>query len=626
MAKGAFQAPQQSVGRLQERRLTTGAAIRDTTKEDQARIDAANNAVTNAGFQIAQGANQLVGQATQLSTQIMESRAIGQVTEDLQSVRDSLSGKSEFQGAEQSVFGKDAMENPDFRNTLVEMKKVGGLERTGRVNRDQAVERLNEIVATAKSRNPIFADSIERAARDVLGFSPTQEFAKQILSQTPEEQAWEQLRQKAARLGITPEQVQVMELSTEQVALQKARFELLKTKGQYNANVLGQEVRAASAIAYAQIADNLQSQIVAGGITDAVGTKSFIQQQYGAQRARLLANMPNNVDASLVNSHITTLQNEESRLLKMVDDGSITKFLQQNKEIMIATAEEDLLNIPVLGKVYATLGDQAGAEVMSTIAKFKDNPKALEAIFRTGGAGAGELSLGFMLEGADKAMEVIAGNRQPVNDDERRVSSWFAVKKLQNNTPQQPIPPQEAVRLVDIVKESGEDVSIASFSDPRIVRTVSATKEVHPQLINLQESYVQSLTQEYQDLKARGELPVGDLVVENGIIVSKEVPEDPINLGALSLRTGGIAPQLEIGGSEGSAAYNRWVTKANRLLKLSDTYKATGVIPSSTYTNANSLLKTLTTGLQETGEAVPAKPTVIKWGLDANGLPVRITE
>lgn len=626
MARGPFQVDPNSVAPVQDVQLSTGRTIRDTTNEDDARIRAADNAASNANLRILGSAASFAGQAAGVANQVMEVRAIAQATEEITSVRDSLTEQSQFPSVDEGAFGKEAMENPDFRETLKTMQRIKGAERTGRLTRDFVVERLNETVASAKARNPAFGAQIERAARDVLGFSPKAEFAKNLLRVTPQEQARIDLETKATRLGIAPADVQTMELAAEQVTLQKNRFELLKVKGNYDAGILGQETRSATALAYTVIADRLAEQIQAGGVTDPLQTKAFIQQQFGAQRARLLANMPAHIDASLVNTNLTTLTNEENRLLGMVDNGSLVKFIGQQKDLIVATAEQDLLNMPVLGKIYATLGADAGAEVMATISRFKDNPAALQAIFATGGPGAAELSLGLILEGAGGAIDVLSGSREPITEQEGRIAAWFATKQLQvgNSVDAEgnPVPANgaDAVRLVDVLKKSGLDVTVSAFNDPRVVKTISATKEVHGQLINLVGSYESVLSQEYAGLLARGEVPTGVLGVQNGVIVDTQAN---VISRALSGPAFGTAKTPE---QHGSAAYARWVAKANRLIKLGETYKATGVLPATVYNDPNVLLNTLVTGADESGTSLPAVKTVIKWGLNDKGQPVPIDD
>jgi hypothetical protein len=632
MARGPFSVDPNSIRPIEDVQLTEGRTIRDTTKEDQAAIRAAENAKTNATTRLVGSVAGFVGQAAGLANNIAEARAVAQAQEEITTVRDSLMGESQFPSLEESAFGKEAQENPDFQATLGSMKKIRSAQRTGRLNRDYAVERINEVVASAKSRNPAFSAEIEKAARDILGFSPQQEFTKQLLRVTPQEQARQALEEKAFRLGITPEDVQTLELSAEQVTLQKNRYELMKLKGTYDANLLGQETRTATALVYTQIADNIAAQIAQGGVGDPASTKSFIQQQFGAQRARLLANMPTSVDASAVNAHVTTLTNEENRLLTMVDNGSIFKFMQQQKDLFIATAEQDLMNTPVLGKTYAVFGAEAGADILLSLSRFKDNPQALQGVFQTGGQGAAELNLGLMLEGVNGGIDVVTGVRPPANENEARVSAWLATKQLQSgnvvdaNGVTNTIDGTQAVRLVDVLKGAGQDVTVAAFNDPRVVKTISATKETHGQLINLVDSYQGILAKEYADLQARGEIPTGVLEVQNGVIVDTGQTQQAVSRGQTPTRLGSGSGGILGSGGSGNAAYARWVSKANRLIKLGETYKATGVLPSTAYADPNELLKTLVTGVQPSGETVPTPTTVVNWGVDENGMPVPIDD
>lgn len=652
MANGPFSVNPQSVRRIGAAQVTEGSSFANTEEQDEQRVIQAKRRTESAALsvksaelgaessslQMVSAVANLATQTVNIGSQIAETMATNQLEGDLQSLTDQLS-QSDTPSVDDSLLGNEAHQDPDFRSAVNEMRRIKAAEKGGRLNREFVIERYNEIIATNKARNPLFAEELEKAGRDFLGFSPMQETIKQMLATTPEEEAYRDLSVRAARLGISPEDLQTVELESVKLQLDKDRYSLLKQKGNYDANTLGSEVRTSTAQTYVKVSAFIGEQVAAGGITEPEQLKAFIQQQFGAQRASMLANMPSSVDASIVNAHITTLNNEEARLLGMADTGSLVNMVTNQNELLVATAESDILKTPVIGKIYASLGKEAAAEVMGQISRFRTNPGALQAVFAAGGEGSSALSLGLVLEQSEGALDVISGIRAAKDDNEARVAAWFATKELQTGNTIGPdgkpvkVDGTEAVRLVDVLKASGQDVTVTAFNDPRVVRTISSTKETHGQLINLVDSYKSTLAQEYAQLQSQGDVPLGTLEVQGGIIIDSGQTQTAVSQGQtprfVGVGSGGlIGTGTGATGSaaSGSAAYQKWVTKANRLIKLSETYKGVGVLPETKYSDAATLLNTLTTGIEKTGEVVPAPKVVTKWGLDANGVPVPITD
>lgn len=644
MANGPFSVNPQGVGGIQTVATTEGSSIRDTSEEDAARIEAVDRQKAQLELQgksldvaakaasrqsLAQSLSTVAtvanaaAQVSQVFQQVNKHNAIDALKTDLESITDQLLSPSDTPRVDESVFSTEANADPDFREAVSKMRRISAAGNAGKINRDFVVERYNEVVATATSRNPIFGEELEKAARDLLGFSPQREHIARLLAVSPQEEAARELSVKAARLGIAPADLQTMELSSFQLQADLDKFKLMKAKGTYDANILASEVRSGTAQVYMNVAEVISEQVAAGGVQDVGQMKSFIQQQYGAQRQAILTNMPANVDASTVNAHLQTLGNEETRLLGMVDNGSLVDLLTNQKDIMVATAESDILRTPVLGKIYAALGKDAAAEVMGQITRFRTNPGALQAVFATGGKGAEALSLGLVLEKSEGALDVVAGLRAPINADESRVAAWFATKQLQNGNAVDaagvPIKLDgvSTVRLVDVVKEAGQDVSVSALNDPRVVRAIATTKETHGQVINMVDSFVASLTAEYNGILAQGGVPEGDLTVEGNILVDR-------NAGIRAGRQGRTRGIPEASAALGSAGFGSWVEKVNRLFKLGETYKGVGVLPQSQWSGSENMLKTLTTGVTQQGTDVVQPSSIIKWGLDAQGNPVPI--
>ena len=260
---------------------------------------------------------------------------------------------------------------------------------------------------------------------------------------------------------------------------------------------------------------------------------------------------------------------------------------------------------------------------MGQISRFRTNPGALQAVFATGGKGAEALSLGLVLEKSELALEVVSGARPATTEDESRVAAWFATKQLQtgNGVNAEGLPVKvdgtQAVRLVDVIKGAGQDVSVAALNDPRVVRSVATTKETHGQVINMVDSYTSALTTEYNTLLATGGIPEGDLRVEGNVLIDAGAGK--------RAAIGGRTQQRVTESAAASIGFGAWVEKVNRYFKLGETYKGVGVLPQASWAGSDAQLKTLTTGVKDSGEDVIQKSSIIKWGLDAQGNPIPLS-
>ena len=102
--------------------------------------------------------------------------------------------------------------------------------------------------------------------------------------------------------------------------------------------------------------------------------------------------------------------------------------------------------------------------------------------------------------------------------------------------------------------------------------SLSAVKEAHPQLINLYQSELARLQQEYDTLTVQGAVPQGGVVVANGVVQG--------------------APRVSFKDDNGnSSKYNQWVAKANLLTDFASKYQSTGVLPSTVFPGTDALVK-----------------------------------
>lgn len=537
-----------------------------------------------------------------------QKEAINDVKGQLNTFQDALR-VSKFPSLEKTFFGAEAQKNPYFQSVLKEFTAIQSAQQAGRLTSEFAVERMEALVSQSIARNPAFATEIKAAARDALGFDPSSKSIANLLKQSPEEQAGEQLRQQAARNGLTVEQQQAINGAVVKSGLEKQQLELLKARGEYDANMLAQEARLDTANTFVTIMEKVQQLTRAGGITDPDVLANEVRAQFGSIRARLLSNLPGTVPSSAVNAQLETIQKQEETLISMVTSGSMETLVNTQKDLLVSIAQRDVAQLPGIGRLYA-VDSKAALDILGTISKYRDNPQALAAAVQLEFEGA--ITTAAILEGVPGAVDVVLGNREAQNQNEARFAAFISGKRIQTASPDNPIDDKESVSLIKTMRQAGEDLTIGTLASPRIVRNLTSSKGSHGELINMFNTQLANLKQDYQRMQAEGLLPeTAGKLNSNGRL---DITETFI-----------AAPNRE--GGRPAGQYNEWTVRMNRLLNYADAYKTSGVFPDSVYASPQGVLTNVQTLPEGTTQATqPETSTVVKWGRDASGRPVRLQQ
>lgn len=506
-------------------------------------------------------------------------KATADLTTQIRSVRDALQVANN-PNLEETAFSAEAMKNPYFRQQLNDFKALKAAQRDGTLPQEFVVQRLEDIVSVATSRTPAFEAELKAAARDVLGFDPQHRMTALLMSDQGQKEQLSAFQQRARDLRISEDELAAMELSKMRNDVEQGQYSLAATKGKYNANMAASDARLATSQATVNVATIIQQQIAQGGVEDVQGMMNLSDQAFDAEILKYQQNATGNVDPGVINGHISTLEAAKQRSREQIENGSTLKNMQQYNALYTETAKSAMLQMPVLGKMYA-LFPNAAPELFQDLTRWVQNP-GLATVSFANGEGA-DLNLALRLELIEDGMELVSQKRAPSNDKERRVMEWLTGKKLQ-------APGQtggDVAETLQLVEQSlGNDVSIVNLSNQAIAANVAKYKEAHPHALATLAAAKTSAITEWQQLAAQHPNAVKDFALEGRTLVHRPTftPGDNISLQAAG---GDIRVQ--------PAAVTSWIKRFNRLVRAYDNMQIGGVVTESLYRNPAELFEGIKT-------------------------------
>lgn len=573
-------------------------ALPGNTAQDIAPIQLTGGAP--AGVPESDGTLNAINQATeavkaigQFNQKRLETEAVQGVSEDIKAVRDALQ-ISKHPNLAQSFFSEESLQDPYIQDVYSRFTEIQSATKQGRLTQEYALERMESIMSEAVSRRPQFADSIRKAANDSAGANISSKLFTQIMSTSAQQDLDLKLQQEAGRLGLPVEVYQGYLQQSFLIEQDRNALNWRKERGVYTANDMSKQVRLGVTSVTRDVQAELLAAINSGGVQDPEVAKAFARNKFTILRNEVLGGLPGNIDGSLVNSHIATLDAEEERVLSMIDDGSMVKLLQSGRELFAEMANEDVREqTPDIARLFSVLGKGEGAiNVLTQWTKYRNNPQAMQGLYKTDQAGI--LTIGALLLQSEDAARVINGEKEAETAEEARLAGFIAAKRLQHDTVPTatvPVPPQEAIRLVDAVTAAGEDYSTITLADAKVANAVKGYKETWGQVINHYNNDVAALQIQYASLKEDGLLTDGMIEIIDG---------------KLAMNAGQRAAFLGTGARpEANAALQKYLRQANQTLRMGQVYKANGVFPATVFENPMMYLDSLT---KPTSVAEPAAP------------------
>jgi hypothetical protein len=526
--------------------------------------------------------------------QVEKQKAQDELKGNLTSITSALKA-ARFPNVQTELFTEEGMVNPANKAAIRELQKLANASIQGKLPLNFAIERMNVVINEAVTAAPEWAPELNQVARDLLGFSPQQRMVNELLSApgkaglTAEQKGVEQAKQEAAKLGISVEEWQGLQIQTARGALEKQQMTNRKLANEYDANVAARDVQLSSGDLAMQFMAHMREQLASGGVQDPQQIKALITGAYNQERQRLIANMPTGTDIGVMNANLKVLDDQMSSLMSLADNTSALTYLTNNNKVIQEIAKNDVYALEHVGPIFAVAGSEGGIALMNAINRYKDNPAAQRLFKKSGQGGAGLWNLADQLAATRQALGRYT-EKTPATSDQDRVADVTTGAALLE---QKGLKGTDAVPLIEWVRQSGGDtVSILNLKQNKLVSNLSAVKEAHPAIINMYQSELSRLQMEYDSLAQQGAVPAGGVVVQGNVIQA--------------------GSQLSARDDTGlSAKYNSWVKKMNNLTDYAAKYQSTGVMPTSIFAGAGQLVADLNTRKVEMqAEAVKTRKAV----------------
>lgn len=521
---------------------------------------------------------QLLGSVAPVVEQVEKQKAQDELRGNLTSITSALKA-ARFPNVQTELFTEEGLVNPANKAAIGELQKIANAAIQGKMPLQFAMERMNVVINDAVTAAPEWAPELNQVARDMLGFSPQHRMVQELFSApgkaelTAEQKGMEQAKQEAAKLGISVEEWQGIQLQTAKGALEKQQMTIRKMGNEYDANVAARDVQLSSGDLAMQFMGHIREQLASGGLQDPQQTKALVTNAYNQERQRLIANVPPGTDIGVLNANLKVLDDQMNSLMSLADNSSALTYLTNNNKLIQEIAKNDVYALEHVGPIFAVAGSEGGIALMNAINRYKDNPAAQRLFKKSGQEGAGLWNLADQLTATRRALGRYQ-EKAPASSDQDRVADVQTGAALLE---QKGLKGTDAVPLIEWVRQSGGDtVSILNMKQNRLVSNLSAVKEAHPAIINMYQSELARLQMEYDQLAQQGAVPSGGVVVNGNAIQA--------------------GPQVSARDDAGlSAQYNAWVKKMNNLTDYAVKYQSTGVIPTSVFGG----VKDVVTGLNE---------------------------
>lgn len=540
-----------------------------------------------------------------------------------------------------TLMSDEAEKDPIVKGAVAELRTMGTAVRRGQMPTDYAVDRMESIISSAVAKVPAYEQELRGAARNYLGFDPHTKMVSDMMQPTPQEQAEQIDTREAAQLGLdvnTYRQIKtqmfMVEFQKKNIDLQMAQLNLAEKPVQaqrdamrfgwesrnqayqetqrletQTSNLIMQKTRLEASTQIMLLNQQLQSLVKQGGIKDTTELEMKIGQQFDALQAQALSQLPANANPEQIISYIGQQKTGAINYAKAVASG---KLIATQNSYLKDLATNRLYNQDIIGPLAAVVGEQGLPQVMAVMGRISAGGEgALDTFLTSGTQEAGGLMLGGLLSyGSKKQMidnaavnagNYVWGNGTTPNDEvSRKMAMMFGAESL--TTPgQKGNDYKTAIEKLSGIAKSGDEMLVA-LSQPAAVANNSNNKETHDILINTFNSEAEAVKQKYIQLVRSGQIPAGTITLSNGQVVL------PNNMGAQQQAAAPIGspaylqqqPLQQPYPSVSSTAAAGYSTEAallmksiNRLLKYADSYKDTGVFPSTVYSGRENFIRGL---------------------------------
>lgn len=559
----------------------------------------------------------LITQVATVATQVNKDAAKDKLRSELGAVTKALQASKFPDAPEGDLVTQEGMTNPVNQGAIKEMQRIVNAGLQGKLPQYAVVERVNVILNDAVSAAPEWREELNGVAREMLGFNPQAELMNQLLAAPRQgsggKTELQKLQEEADALGMPVETLRAVKVQKIQAEAERLQYSLAKDKGEYGAAEAARESYLSAGEVTQAALGFIQQRIKAGQPINPDEYKATITAARETLRQRMLQGLGPGVSVTTINAMSDQLDSVTNGLLSMADNQDALALLTKHNKTFVAMTEKNVYDIQGLGQVLAIAGPGGVDAVLSALDRYSSNPKALQMFSKSGQPGSGALNLASLFKGMTDSVTRMNGGVESTTDEQRKMDMVTGQALLQ----QQGLTGAKATPVMSWLRKAGKDPSggdygtIKLLADGKVVSQLSKVKEAQPELINIYNSELARLTQEYDSLSATGYIPKGGVVVDGANVAAAPFVNQRDDNGA-------------------STKYNDWVRKMNNLLNYGSKYGSTGVFPESVYAGTAGTVAALNSrakpGITDTsGNTTPAPSQSVQFVRDpATGQIIRV--
>ena len=505
-----------------------------------------------------------------LVTQNLEDDITDDVTGKIGAVSLALKA-TRFPSIQEAVFSEEALANPNVKLALQEFTKIQDAAANGRLPQTFALERLELIQNNAIRNSPEFEEEIRGAMLDATGQDPTKTLFRQLMStaatkQTAQEKAFEQLDIQATKIGATREEVVAMNQVAAQNQIEQQAFELSAKRGTYTLNTAGAEVTNRGSALVTDIMSTMLEMNTAGvpiGVNEENALIAKVTASFGAASAALQAKTAAlNVSGTAIAAALKPLEETRDQTIAMIQDGTLTKLLKQNSDVIKADAQNTFLNNPEYGRMHAILGAEGTLKFMEFKTTFKGNKKA-EALLQVLNKEAGGL---FKVDEIMKQTSRI-GDGAEVTGGAKQARILAAAAGVANHEAGDEF---QMKSLEDIKKYSGDELAWSNFGNNAVLTATAKSAQLRAAFINLQATTTAGLSGDLLTLASDPNVQLERMVLtEQGLLIEPRSQAERVGLSATAAAS--------------DASMQTYARRFNRANNISAKYNGAGLLPSARY-------------------------------------------
>lgn len=516
-----------------------------------------------------------------------------------------------------SEFGVEAIENPAVRSAFAEFVKVRDASDQGKLPQQFALERLAVIQNTAISNAPEFEREIRAAMQQATGQDPQKTIFNQLLSTqtqelSPEQKGLNQLRKDAAENGLSVEQQQEVNHSVAISTLEKNKLDRKKAQGTYSLLDASSETnnRAGSIMldTMAAIRQELQRS---GSLSPEFSAQIGIQSKTNIATAiAQITAGAKNVDGTQIANAIAPLEKLQEQIDGMLEDGSMQALVSSNNTLNKSILEEGIMQMPEFAAAWTFGGPRGFVDMLKFMEKAPDaSSQALLGQLSPSAKTAFTLR-NLTADTIAREYGRLGTGIQPVTDVEKnaRVVAASIAMGTSGLEEEKQIVALNEMRAID------EELAWASFGSRKVLTATTQSKSLQSALINMQATQTAGLATEYLELS-----------VTPGVDIAR--------FEFLGSRLSYKRDTAELKGvnAENTAEATAFAARFNRANNISASHMKAGTLPAIRYSGTADYWEVVTKAGREAfavkdEPAQEQAPTVIEWGVDDSGKPIRLTK